>query len=89
MIIVPVEPLRPRGHSIVNFREMNKSKGNSFKIALTFIVVGAKGFEPSTSWSRTKHAKPLRYAPVFSEAKKFRLPMYLKYTTIRMHCQTI
>jgi hypothetical protein len=27
------------------------------------IVVGAKGFEPSTPWSQTKCATKLRYAP--------------------------
>ncbi len=28
-----------------------------------FIVVGARGFEPPASWSRTKRATKLRYAP--------------------------
>lgn len=28
-----------------------------------FLLVGAKGFEPSTPWSQTKCATKLRYAP--------------------------
>ncbi len=28
-----------------------------------FIMVGARGFEPPASWSRTKRATKLRYAP--------------------------
>ncbi len=27
-------------------------------------MVGAAGFEPATSWSRTKRATKLRYAPI-------------------------
>ena len=29
-------------------------------------MVGAGGFEPPTSWTRTKRASQLRYAPKFS-----------------------
>ena len=29
----------------------------------TSFVVGATGFEPATSWSRTKHSTRLSYAP--------------------------
>ncbi len=28
------------------------------------LLVGAAGFEPTTSWSRTKRATKLRYAPI-------------------------
>ncbi len=33
-------------------------------------MVGAVGFEPTTSWSRTKRATSLRYAPESAEQSK-------------------
>jgi hypothetical protein len=33
------------------------------------IVVGAAGFEPAASWSRTKRAAKLRYAPIYCTFK--------------------
>ena len=36
-------------------------------------MVGAVGFEPTTSWSRTKRATKLRYAPTYLNIKHFRL----------------
>ena len=31
--------------------------------SLSFVMVGATGFEPTAFWSRTKRATKLRYAP--------------------------
>ena len=36
-------------------------------------MVGAVGFEPTTSWSRTKRATKLRYAPADRRASTCRL----------------
>ena len=41
----------------------NTRNKNAKDEALANIVVGAKGFEPSTLWSQTRCATRLRYAP--------------------------
>ena len=41
----------------------NAQNKNAKGDALANIVVGAKGFEPSTLWSQTRCATRLRYAP--------------------------
>ena len=38
-------------------------KAPTLRQMLIFILVGARGFEPPTSWSQTKRATRLRYAP--------------------------
>ena len=47
------------GQSRTNVTTNKNAKGK----ALANVVVGAKGFEPSTLWSQTRCATRLRYAP--------------------------
>src|SRR5512146_1683518 len=51
---VPRTPLQCRGRRLVRLRIIRK---------LGEKMVGARGFEPPTPWSRTKCATRLRYAP--------------------------
>ncbi len=39
-------------------------KRAEFKIPLSFFCVGVTGFEPATTWSQTRCATGLRYAPI-------------------------
>ncbi len=48
----------PDGWVVVKAEKRRINSGASL-----IIVVGARGFEPPTSWSRTKRATKLRYAP--------------------------
>ena len=41
----------------------NKKTRAEFKIPLSFFCVGVTGFEPATTWSQTRCATGLRYAP--------------------------
>ena len=47
-----------------NEKETDKSVSLSSGCAYTPVMVEATGFEPTTSWSRTKRATKLRYASV-------------------------
>ena len=42
----------------------NKKTRAEFKIPLSFFCVGVTGFEPATTWSQTRCATGLRYAPI-------------------------
>ena len=44
-------------------------RSRQLALAAPRTMVGATGFEPATSWSRTKRATKLRYAPVQVEAR--------------------
>ncbi len=47
-------------------RIKNAGNKNAKGSALANMVVGAKGFEPSTLWSQTRCATRLRYAPTWT-----------------------
>ena len=48
--------------SFESARPKQKNKNRRICDGLNFLV-GAKGFEPSTSWSQTKHSTRLSYTP--------------------------
>lgn len=52
-------------------------------------MVGATGFEPAASWSRTKHATKLRYAPKSIFYKAFFIIYFssIKVNTITINCE--
>ncbi len=52
-------------------------------------MVGATGFEPAASWSRTKRATKLRYAPSYNANKKYIITIKIfsqaKMSMMRQH----
>ena len=53
------EGIEPPTHSLEGCCSIQLSYGQRSRV----IMVGAKGFEPSTLWSQTRCATRLRYAP--------------------------
>jgi hypothetical protein len=61
----------------LNFRQDAPWCGNEKRKVLSPKVVGAVGFEPTTSWSRTKRATKLRYAPADRRSSTCPWPMLI------------
>ncbi len=59
LFLVYPEGIEPPTHSLEGCCSIQLSYGQRSRE----IVVGAKGFEPSTLWSQTRCATRLRYAP--------------------------
>ena len=53
------------GHTFFCLNYYSGEKRHTNVCAFSMELVGAAGFEPATSWSQTKRATGLRYAPVY------------------------
>lgn len=50
--------------TLLNRLMTNKKRERNSKFRSRFLFVGVTGFEPATTWSQTRCATGLRYAPI-------------------------